>query len=138
MPGLRAQSVGHFRRDVAVARILIVDDDFEVLGVLRDMVSAVGHDVQNRGHRVGRPCAHRFLSSGRDAARRGNADAFRYEVLSEMRRDHPAIPVIMVAAQVDPAISEELIARGAFACVEKPFTMEQLGAVIDAALTRRR
>ena len=38
--------MGPFRRDVIVARVLIVDDDFEVLGVLRDVLSAVGHDVQ--------------------------------------------------------------------------------------------
>jgi len=39
-----------------------------------------------------------------------------------------------VAVQVDPAISEQLIARGALAYVEKPFTMERLDAVIRAAL----
>ena len=138
MPGLRAQSVGHFRRDVVVARILIVDDDFEVLGVLRDMVSAVGHDVQTAATGWGGLALIDLFHRDVMLLDVAMPTPSGYEVLSEMRRDHPAIPVIMVAAQVDPAISEELIARGAFACVEKPFTMEQLGAVIDAALARRR
>ena len=36
-----------------MARILIVDDDFGVLGVLRDMVSAIGHDVQTAATGMG-------------------------------------------------------------------------------------
>jgi len=138
VPGLRAQSVGHFRRDVAVARILIVDDDFEVLSVLRDMVSAVGHDVQTAATGWGGLALIELFRPDVMLLDVAMPSPSGYEVLSEMRRDHPAIPVIMVAAQVDPAISEQLIARGAFAYVEKPFTMEQLGAVIDAALARRR
>ena len=43
----------------------------------------------------------------------------------------------MVAATVDVVISERLLARGAFACVEKPFTIEGLRTVINAALGQR-
>ena len=57
-----------------------------------------------------------------------------FDVLAALRRDHPGVPVIMVARPGRPAISDRLLAKGAFAYVEKPFTMERLDAVIRAAL----
>src|SRR5438477_12753768 len=102
------------------------------------MVSAIGHDVQTAATGMGALALVELFKPNVMLLDVAMPTPSGYEVLTEMRRDHPAIPVIMVAAQVDPAISEQLIARGAFAYVEKPFTMERLGAMIDAALIRRR
>jgi CheY-like chemotaxis protein len=119
------------------ARVLIIDDDFEVLEVLRDIVSALGHDVQTAAagttglERVPLFKPQFVLLDLAMPAPSG------YEVLGALRCDYPAIPVIMVAAQVDAAISDRLIAKGAFAYVEKPFTMERLDAVIRGALQSR-
>jgi len=41
-----------------MARVLIIDDDFEVLDVLRDVVSDIGHEVEAAGPwSLGRNCA---------------------------------------------------------------------------------
>ena len=117
-----------------MARVLIVDDDFEVLGGLRDMVAALGHDVQTAATGMGGLALVELFRPDVMLLDVAMPTPSGYEVLTEMRRDHPAVPVIMVAAQVDPAISDRLIAKGAFAYVGKPFTMERLDAAIRAAL----
>ena len=117
-----------------MARVLIVDDDFEVLGVLRDMVAALGHDVQTAATGMGGLALVELVRPDVMLLDVAMPTPSGYEVLSEMRCDHPAVPIIMVAAQVDPAISDRLIAKGAFAFIEKPFTMERLDAAIRAAL----
>jgi DNA-binding NtrC family response regulator len=119
-----------------VARILIIDDDFEVLGVLRDIVSALGHEVQTAATGTyGLLLIPEFRPDVvlLDLAMPAPSG---YEVLAALRRSHPAIRVIVVAAEVDATVSDRLIAKGAFAYVEKPFKMERLDGVIRAALER--
>jgi len=117
-----------------MARVLIIDDDFSVLEVLRDFVAALGHEAITAAtggiglQLVSQRKPHVVLVDLAMPAPSG------YEVLTVLRRDHPEIPVIMVTAQVDVAIAQGLIARGAFDHVAKPFTMGQLDDVIRRAL----
>ena len=127
-------------RDLSVttmARVLIIDDDFEVLDVLRDVVSDIGHEVEAAATGLGGLTQVELFRPDVVLLDLAMPAPSGYEVLTTLRRDHPRLPVIMVAAGVDVAISERLLARGAFAYVEKPFTIEGLRTVINAALGQR-
>ena len=120
---------------MAAARILIIDDDFEVLAALRDIVASLGYEVQTaESGGMGLTMAQRFQPDIvlLDLAMPTPSG---WEVLGRLRHDHPRIRVIMVASQVEAAISEGLLARGAFAYVDKPFSIAHIEAVIRAALS---
>jgi CheY-like chemotaxis protein len=59
------------------------------------------------------------------------------EVLAALRRDHHQIPVVMVTANADEGIARETLAQGAFDYVRKPFDVETLERILNAALVFR-
>jgi CheY-like chemotaxis protein len=44
------------------------------------------------------------------------------------------IQIIFITARADEAVRRQLLARGAVACLLKPFTEQQLRAALDKAL----
>jgi DNA-binding NtrC family response regulator len=46
------------------------------------------------------------------------------DVLKELRRSHPAVPVIMVTVNTDVEVVQECLRAGAFAYVPKPFDLK--------------
>lgn len=59
------------------------------------------------------------------------------DVLKVLRRDHPAIPVVMVTGILDEAAARELLARGALDYVRKPFNLEALAGILETAMVLR-
>ena len=60
------------------------------------------------------------------------------EVLARIHRDRPNLPVIVVAAKVDSDVMDDVLARGAFVYVGKPFDVAAVGRAIVGALEARR
>ena len=120
-----------------MTRILIVDDDFEVLALLEDIVSSLGYEVRTTtSGEVAVALVHAFqpgvvlldlVMPSPDGA----------EVLARLRRIDPELPVIMIAAQMTPDVAERLLAGGAFAYLEKPFVIGDVAALVRAALADR-
>jgi CheY-like chemotaxis protein len=106
-----------------VKRVLIVDDEPELTDVVReylgehyDVVVANSGAAALASYRQKRPDVV-FL----DINMPGPSGV---EVLKELRRIDPALPVIMVTVNTEVAVVQECLREGAFAYVPKPFDLK--------------
>ncbi|HXG98024.1 MAG TPA: response regulator transcription factor [Gemmatimonadales bacterium] len=118
-------------------RVLIVEDDPELAGLLRDGL---------REHRIDPTLAAGF-AEGRDQALAGDYDVVildvrlpggtGYDLCAELRRQNVGVPVLMLTAldAVDDRVRG--LAAGADDYLTKPFAFRELVARLQA-LTRRR
>ena len=117
--------------------ILVVEDQVRLLQVIAEMVERFGYDT-----RLAETAADAYAFA---EAERPNAilldinlpDATGTQTLDHLRLLRPDVPVIMVTANADVTLARETLARGAFDYVMKPFDMEHLGQVLEAALSGR-
>lgn len=120
------------------ARILVVDDE----GPVRSMISAAlgrqGYDIQ-------------AASSGREAAELLDHNSFDLiltdivmqdgngiALLERVHSQQPHIPVVMVTAIHDIGVAIDLMRRGAYDYLLKPFEREHLMATVARALEHRQ
>ena len=61
-------------------------------------------------------------------------DATGTQTLDELRVLRPDVPIIIVTANADEGLARETLTRGAFDYVFKPFDMDRIGQVLEAAL----
>lgn len=122
----------------SLGRILVVDDEPQVGEVLRDLLTEFGYvvEVAVRGAEalqlvpVFQPDA--VLLDLQMPEMSG------VEVLNHLRRDHPLLPVIMVTGNPDADVARDMLVRGAFDYIRKPFTFEVLARVVAAAVVLPR
>jgi two-component system OmpR family response regulator len=118
-------------------RVLIVDDEPPVAAMLEAVVTALGYTP-------------RVAWTGSDALR--ILPEFRPDVvlldialpdvrgeimLDTLRATDPRLPVVMVTGNPDATLASSTLTRGAFDYVGKPFKLERLGQVLEAALAYR-
>jgi DNA-binding response OmpR family regulator len=118
-------------------RVLVVDDEPQVAGMLNDVLTALGYDVLTAG-------------TGADALRL--VPGFRPDVVlldltlpgipGEAVFDclHAAdahLPVVMLTGNADSERASSVLARGAFDYIAKPFKLDRLRLVVKAALAFR-
>lgn len=117
-----------------IGRVLIVDDEPQVAAMLKDVVTMLGHTV-------------RVVGTGPDALRtvpEFQADVVLLDmslpglpgevVLERLLEAHPRLPVIMLTGNTDPERARQVLVRGAFDYVTKPFNISRLRQVLEAAL----
>jgi DNA-binding NarL/FixJ family response regulator len=61
----------------------------------------------------------------------------RLEALDHLRRDHPAIPVVIVTGNTDEPLAERTLGSGAAAYVVRPFTVDALSEPVTPRSVRR-
>jgi len=59
------------------------------------------------------------------------------ELQERLLLEQPSLPIIFVTARVEEALRARLMARGAVACLVKPFEEEDLLSALDVAISRR-
>jgi CheY-like chemotaxis protein len=121
----------------ALGRVLVVEDLLPVADMIRDVLGSLGYDSA-------------ASPNGRDALRR--VPLYRpdvvlldldlpgmtgSEVLRAMREQYPDVPVVMVTGNQNERAAEATLARGAFDYVRKPFEIEVLGRILQAAVVYR-
>jgi DNA-binding NtrC family response regulator len=119
---------------MAHGRILVVDDDPDVVETLSDMLDALGYDVSTAGTfdeartalTTVRP--HVVLLDLRMPGTSG-LDALGY-----LRERHRTTPVIVVSGAVEPAVAAAARAAGAFDMVSKPFDVNVLRQLVAQAV----
>ncbi len=114
--------------------ILVVDDDAEVLDVIAEMLGRLGYDARLAGTATD---AYASAQAERPSAILLDInlpDASGTQTLDRLRLLCPDVPVIMVTANADESLARETLTRGAFDYVMKPFDMERLGQVLEAAV----
>ena len=114
--------------------ILIVEDQEEIAEILGEIVQSLGHDI-----RFAPTIADAVAAVGTDAP-----DAILLDVvlpdaretqgLDALKGANATIPIIMVTANVDEDLGRELLKRGAFDYIMKPFDRDQLDRALTAAL----
>lgn len=119
-------------------KVLVVDDDEDLLGLVSYALSRGGYEVFTsvRG------------DEGAAAAVPGGFDLVLLDmmlpgldgvsVLGQIKKFSPATEVIMLTAHSSVDTAVECMRLGAFDYVRKPFRIEDLEAVVDKALEKRR
>ena len=120
-----------------VPHILIVDDEAEVLDVLREMVASLGYNVSTASN--GAEALAAVLALQPDALMTDLAMPAMsgLELIARVKAARPQLPVIVTAAAIEPATIEDARARGAFEYISKPFDLQRLSDVLASALRRR-
>ena len=120
---------------VPVARILVIDDDPEVVDTLVTYLCEEGYGVSgaltsDEGLKLvilSRPdlvLLDVFLPGGMNGI----------EVLRRIRSINPTVKVIMVTGNTDPLLAREALELGALAYVDKPFDFDYLKRLVAMAL----
>jgi two-component system nitrogen regulation response regulator NtrX len=120
-----------------MAHVLVVDDDPGFRATAERMLGRLGHRVTQASS--GREGLERFRDAGADIVL---LDAYMpdgdgIETMAQLAAEAPSVPVILVSG--GGFLTREHVltlgARlGAFATIGKPFSLEQLRAVLDAEL----
>ncbi|KTR04295.1 Fis family transcriptional regulator [Aureimonas ureilytica] len=114
--------------------ILIVDDEERLLDVLSGMLEGFGYTVLQAGGAVdalaqlSRESVDLVLTDLRMPGLSGR------ELLAEIRRTHPILPVVVMTAFATLRDAVQLIKDGAFDYIGKPIEFEELEATVANAL----
>ena len=113
--------------------ISVVDDDESVRESLPDLLRSFGFEVEPFSS------AEQFLASGGaertgclvlDVAMPGMSGPELQLELSRLERD---IPIVFITSHTDDAVKPRVLARGAVACLFKPFSETAILEAVNAA-----
>ncbi|MGH7682521.1 MAG: hybrid sensor histidine kinase/response regulator, partial [Candidatus Eiseniibacteriota bacterium] len=117
------------------ARILVVDDEPEILRVLRDALESSGHEVETAGS--GAVGIEKFRGAKFNAVLSdvGMADVSGWEVAQAVRRYGAANVILGLVTGWGATISEEMVsAHGVNFVVAKPFDVDDLMSRLNQAI----
>ena len=117
-----------------MTKILVIDDDASD----RDLLAAV---LTKRGYEV-------ILAdnggTGLMLCHRGTPDAVVLDlnmpgidgrsILRQLRILHPTLPVVVFSGHSTEEIEQEMLNQGATACIQKAFSLDQLGSALQEVL----
>jgi DNA-binding response OmpR family regulator len=114
--------------------ILIVEDEPDTADLIAFSVTQLGYQ----------PRVASTAALGVAAARAERPDLILLDILlpdasgtvglEQLRNVAPAVPIIMLTANTDSAIARDSLKRGAFDYITKPFDVDRLKSVLEAAL----
>jgi two-component system response regulator AtoC len=112
-------------------KVLIADDEDDLVDVLRDRLEAYGFTVLTAG--TGREALEKLATEPVDGifldVKMPDLDGLA--ALDAIRRRDPQTPIIVVTASSHPQAAADALARGANAYVLKPFAWDDLRATIE-------
>jgi DNA-binding NtrC family response regulator len=116
------------------SRILVIDDEPSVRDALRFALTEMGHHVD--AAKNGAEAKQLLKGSPYDVVFTDLRlpDASGIDLLAVIKSDTPNTEVIVMTAHGSLEITIEAIKRGAFYYIEKPFTPDQVTALIERAL----
>jgi DNA-binding response OmpR family regulator len=115
-----------------VKRILLVDDDPDILSTLQDYLEIHGHAVDTAEN--GREALTKLGQAGYDAV---VTDCIMPEldglgVLRHVRKNRPSLPVVMMTGESSgQRVVQMFVALGAQACLFKPFAPQELEEIME-------
>ena len=119
------------------ARVLVVDDELLIRWALREALEARGYAVTEAADAAS---ARRAIDGARPDAVVLDyrlPDSNDLGLLSAIRRDVPAAPVIMMTAHGSAEMVERALTLGAYRVVSKPFDLDDLTRTVERALEGR-
>ena len=119
-----------------IARILVVEDDFHIAGVLSLELSRLGYEVLEARNGAQALAIVRSRQPGLMLLDMGLPDMDGSNVLGQLRASGNALPVIVLTARDDQRDRIDGLRAGADDYVVKPFDLNELDARIRAVLRR--
>jgi len=118
-----------------MAKLLVVDDEKNIRLTLTTLFESAGHQVTT---------AEKAQEALAFLAQEGNfdlvlsdyrmAEVNGLELLQQIKRESPALPVILMTAYATVENAVAALKSGATDYITKPFTLEQIQHVVDRAL----
>ena len=118
-------------------RILVVDDDPKSRNILERLLTLTDYEVE-------------IVKSGEEAVKRLKRSEFNLvltdldmpgmdglALLSHVKSQYPDVPVIVVTGLVSEESRNEALEAGAVSLLSKPYTRDQLLAIISESLTKK-
>jgi two-component system cell cycle response regulator len=122
----------------ARGRIFVVEDDAGVRSVLESLLIRDGHHIQSCPS--GEEAMAKLQKSHFDLVITdltiGGVDGL--SILNRAKETDPSCEVIIVTAYLSASSIVEVMKLGAFACIMRPFDIDEFRAVVDKALEKRR
>ena len=117
------------------AKVLVVDDSGLARRMSRQLLEDLGHSVEEAAD--GPQALERYVLNRHDIVLLDMVMHGMYglEVLAKLRELNPALPVIIVTADIQKSTREQVQAAGAAAIVNKPLNKEELGSVLSNVLS---
>ena len=116
--------------------ILVIDDDIEMRDVLFDLLSLDGYEVLLAAD--GSSGLERYRNSLPELVitdlQMPNVDGI--EVLKELKREYPDIPILVITGVTDITVIEEAVEHSANRILKKPFEVDELLTALDELLGR--
>jgi len=116
--------------------ILVVDDERDIRELIGDILQDEGHTV-----RLAWDSDSAFAEMNREAPDLIILDIWLkdskfdgIDILKSVKRDNPAIPVVIISGHGNIEIAVAAVKQGAYDFIEKPFNIDQLMVVISRAL----
>jgi DNA-binding NtrC family response regulator len=127
--GLSSQTGG----DV-MAVVLVVEDHEDTLDLIGEVLKRLNYQIRTAT----------TAAAALDSARQERPDAILLDIklpdasgtigLDQLRKLRPTVPVIMLTANTDGAVARDTLKHGAFDYITKPFDVQRLKSVLEAAL----
>ncbi len=116
--------------------ILIIDDNEDIVMMLKAMLSLKGYQVEVRTNPIGLKEHLKSLTPDLILMDMLLSGADGREICEELKADSSfsAIPILMISAH--PSAKEDCLAAGTDHFLAKPFEMKDLFAMVQKALTR--
>lgn len=136
-PYVAAEDFAETAKKAAPPRVLVVDDERLVRWSVAETLGDQGYEVREAGDAA--TALREFDSGGADVVLLDVylPDSDDLGVLAAMRRLSPETPIIVMTAHGSPALVERARALGAFTVLDKPFELNNLGRLVECALTTR-
>ncbi|MFT3973482.1 MAG: sigma-54 dependent transcriptional regulator [Amaricoccus sp.] len=120
--------------------ILVVDDEADIRTLIGDILTDEGHgvrlawDSETALNEINRAAPDLIVLDIwlKDSRLDG------IDILKKVKRDNPAIPVVIISGHGNIEIAVAAIKQGAYDFIEKPFNIDQLMVVIGRALETSR
>jgi two-component system, OmpR family, alkaline phosphatase synthesis response regulator PhoP len=117
-----------------LARILVVDDEIEILDTITEHLEREGYAVTRAVD--GEEALRKVRNERPDLVlldlRLPRLSGF--DVLQRLRADHPRVPVVMLTGLDDEALARSTLQMGAVDYIRKPFDPGHLSRVVLAAI----
>lgn len=124
----------------AKARILIVDDEKDIRFLIREILEDEGYEVSEAPH--SESALSQFSKTSHDLVILDiwlqNSDMDGMEILAEINKRNPAIPILMISGHGNIELAVKAIKLGAYDFIEKPFHTDRLLLMVTRALEQTR
>ena len=118
-------------------RVLVVDDELLIRWALREVLEAKGYVVSEAGNAAAARSAMAGAVPDAVVLDYRLPDSNDLGLLTAIRHDAPATPVIMMTAYGTAEMIKDALDLGAFRVVNKPFEVHEMADLVAAALAPR-